>query len=85
MAIAIPVLFVYCDWNLCQELYDKRRNLDRFSAIELRLKFVLSIIVSDRNLAKTKEAWDDLTVEFEEGEVFYCFVYRSNRWQRWPV
>lgn len=39
LAIAIPVLFVYCDWNLCQELYDKKRNLERFSAIGSRLRF----------------------------------------------
>lgn len=38
-----------------------------------------------RKLATTQEPWDDLVVEFEEGEVFYCFVFRDNRWQRWPV
>lgn len=38
LAIAIPILFLYCDWNLCQDLYDKRRNIERFAAIELRLK-----------------------------------------------
>ena len=56
----------------------------------LQLKFVYGIIIFVyniicRNLAATDEPWDDLVVEFEEGEVFYCFVYRDNHWQRWPV
>ena len=33
----------------------------------------------------SREAWNDLSVEFEEGEVNYAFVYRDERWQRWPM
>ena len=39
LVIAIPILFVDCDWGLCQEVYDRRRNLERFSAIEVRLRY----------------------------------------------
>ena len=30
------------------------------------------------------EYWDDFNVEFEEGQVDYAFVYRDQKWQRWP-
>lgn len=38
-----------------------------------------------RTLSESDPNWDDLLVEFEEGEVAYVFLYRERQWQRWPV
>lgn len=85
--IVIPLLFFYCDWYLCQDLAEKRRSLRRFDAILDQLKWALSTAVIDSRIRSnaSREAWNDLSVEFEEGEVNYAFVYRDERWQRWPM
>lgn len=37
--ILIPIIFIYCDWKLCQELFDGKRNLLRFEAILKRIQY----------------------------------------------
>ena len=39
--ILIPIIFIYCDWKLCQELFDGKRNLLRFGAILKRIQYYL--------------------------------------------
>ena len=37
--VLIPIIFIYCDWKLCQELFDGKRNLLRFEAILKRIQY----------------------------------------------
>ena len=41
--VLIPIIFVYCDWKLCEELFDSRKNLLRFQAILERIQYACEL------------------------------------------
>ena len=85
ICIIIPILFIYCDWRLLQEWFDKRRCVHRFRAILDQLMYLQLFLVMLSKVRDSPPSWNDLSVEFEEGEVQYVFLYRDSHWMRWPL
>lgn len=46
--IILPFLFLFCDWKLFQEWFDKRRCLRRYAAILTQLMYFLAAFCNNR-------------------------------------